>query len=256
MPIGVEISMEKSRIRPLPTMALRKPPPSEPGAGVSWVNISQFKAAKPFEKSVHKIHNSAISPRLIATMDILMPMRLIQMRRVYSFIMRALQTFGAHAAADQPARNGQHDKSDDKQHQTQREQRSNLQAGRSLAELICQWRRDRGPGGKQAAIDTVGVADHERDRHRFAQRTAQSQHDAANDAHTGIRQYAVAHDFPDGTAAAVGGFLQYVRHGLEHNPHTRRNKGNDHQGQHDAGSEDAAPDGRAREPAADDRNVV
>src|SRR3569832_2385934 len=100
MPIGVVFCLVFCWFCLLFLLALRKPPPSEPGAGVSWVNMSQFKAAKPFENSVHKIHNSAISPRLIATMDSVMPMRLIQMRRVYSFIMRALQAFGAHAAAD------------------------------------------------------------------------------------------------------------------------------------------------------------
>src|SRR5574340_795341 len=142
MPIGVAISMENNRIRPLPTMALRKPPPSEPGAGVSWVNMSQFRAAKPFENSVHKIHSSAISPRLIAAMDSVMPIRLIQMRRVYSFIIRASQTFGAHAAADQPARNGQHDEGDDKQHQSEREQGGNMQARHRFAEFIRQCRRD------------------------------------------------------------------------------------------------------------------
>src|SRR5512139_1753945 len=112
MPIGVAISMENNRMRPLPTMALRRPPPSDPGAGVSWVNRSQLSAAKPLENSVHKIHSSAASPRLIASMERVMPTRLIQMRRVYRLII-FLQPFGAHAAADQPARDRQHDKSDD-----------------------------------------------------------------------------------------------------------------------------------------------
>jgi hypothetical protein len=87
MPIGVEISIENSRISPLPTMALRRPPPSEPGAGVSWVNKSMLSAAKPLENSVHKIHISASRPKLIAIIDRPMPMRLIQIRRVYRLIM-------------------------------------------------------------------------------------------------------------------------------------------------------------------------
>src|SRR3569832_1942859 len=100
MPIGVEISMEKSRIRPLPTMALRKPPPSEPGAGVSWVNMSQFKAAKPFENNIHKIHNSAISPRLIATMDSVMPKQKNQKQQKNKNNKHTKQTNKTHAAAD------------------------------------------------------------------------------------------------------------------------------------------------------------
>ena len=45
--MGVENSTVKPTISRLPTMALRKPPPSDPGAGVSSVKNSHDRAEKP-----------------------------------------------------------------------------------------------------------------------------------------------------------------------------------------------------------------
>ena len=64
----------------LPTMALRKPPPSEPGAGVSLVNKLKSKAAKPLEKSTNKIQSKAIKPKDMATMDKVRPIKLVRLR--------------------------------------------------------------------------------------------------------------------------------------------------------------------------------
>jgi hypothetical protein len=47
MPMGVDTRVVTPMIIRLPTMALRKPPPSLPGAGVSWVKKSQPSAEKP-----------------------------------------------------------------------------------------------------------------------------------------------------------------------------------------------------------------
>ena len=58
------------------TMALAKPPPSEPGAGVDWVNMAQSRAAKPLDSSTNKIHSKTNRPKPIADMDKVKPTRL------------------------------------------------------------------------------------------------------------------------------------------------------------------------------------
>nr|GEU28454.1 hypothetical protein [Tanacetum cinerariifolium] len=113
--------------------------------------------------------------------------------------------------------------------------------------------RNRVTGSEQRERQLVGVTDHERDRHGFAQRAAQAQHDAAHDTGLGVRQYDLAHHFPAGAAEAVCGFLEHGRHDLEHVAHHRRDERDDHDGQDQRSGQDADAHGRAAEERADDR---
>ena len=79
-PMGVDTSTVKPTIIRLPTMALARPPPSEPGAGVDWVNMFQSSAAKPLVSSTLRIQSSTNKPSTIAPSDRVRPMALERWR--------------------------------------------------------------------------------------------------------------------------------------------------------------------------------
>ncbi|MCY1383905.1 hypothetical protein D9M69_720760 [compost metagenome] len=80
MPIGVDTSTEKPTISRLPTMALARPPPSVPGAGVDWVNMFQSSAAKPLLNSTNRIHSNTVRPSAIEPIERVRPTALDQRR--------------------------------------------------------------------------------------------------------------------------------------------------------------------------------
>jgi hypothetical protein len=61
-------------------MALAKPPPSEPGAGVLCVNLEKLKAEKPLNIKMVKIQSRKIKPMAMADMDKTKPMKLARLR--------------------------------------------------------------------------------------------------------------------------------------------------------------------------------
>ena len=79
-PMGVDTSTVKPTISRLPTMALAKPPPSEPGAGVDCVNMFQSKAAKPLDSSTLRIQSSTNRPSAMAPSERVRPMALERRR--------------------------------------------------------------------------------------------------------------------------------------------------------------------------------
>jgi len=79
-PIGVLIKVQLPTIIKLPTMALSKPPPSEPGAGVLCVNMPTFKDEKPLNIKMLKIHNKKTKPKAMADMDKKRPTVLLILR--------------------------------------------------------------------------------------------------------------------------------------------------------------------------------
>ena len=81
MPMGVATSAVRTTISTLPTIALASPPPSEPGAGVDWVNMAQSMAEKPFLNSTAKIQSSTTRPKAMAAIESVKPMRLTSLRR-------------------------------------------------------------------------------------------------------------------------------------------------------------------------------
>src|SRR6266702_4774487 len=97
----------------------------------------------------------------------------------------------------------------------------------------------------------MGVTDNERDRHRFTQRAAQTQHDAADDAGARIRHDDLPDDLPGRGAEAVTRLLQYVRYRLEHVTHDGRNEGYHHDYQHDGGGQNTDSKGWTLEQLAD-----
>jgi hypothetical protein len=64
-------------------MALRNPPPSEPGAGVSLMNKDSSRAANPLDNNTNKIHSNANNPTDMASMDRAKPMMFDLRRRKY-----------------------------------------------------------------------------------------------------------------------------------------------------------------------------
>ena len=75
MPIGVLTRVDKPTIIRLPTIALRRPPPSLPGAGVSPENIVVDSAPKPLASRVQRIQARTARPIAIASTDSAMPTR-------------------------------------------------------------------------------------------------------------------------------------------------------------------------------------
>ena len=119
-------------------------------------------------------------------------------------------------------RDGQHDEGDDEQDEAERDQRRRVEIADRFGEFVGDGGGDRRAGRQDRAGDAVRVADDERDRHGLAERAAEAEHDAADDADAGIGQHDVARHLPGGAAEAVGGFLQHRRHGLEHVARDRR----------------------------------
>ena len=75
---------DKPTIIKLPTMALRKPPPSVPGAGVSLVKMFQSSAAKPLVNKTTKIHSNTAKPNAMASIEVTLPQAFAKRRRRYS----------------------------------------------------------------------------------------------------------------------------------------------------------------------------
>ncbi len=78
MPTGVLTSVASPTIIRLPTMALARPPPSEPGAGVDCVNMFQSMALIPFVNSTTSIHSRTNKPSAMAIIDRAIPIRFFQ----------------------------------------------------------------------------------------------------------------------------------------------------------------------------------
>lgn len=140
---------------------------------------------------------------------------------------------------------------DEEQDQTQRYQRRYVQLAHGLVELVGDRRRDRRPRSHQRLAYPVGVADDERDGHGLAQRAAEAEHDAADDADAGIGQHHLPDDFPGRGAQPIGGFLDHRRHRLEHVAHDRGDEGQHHDPEDQACGEDADAVGRPGEDVAD-----
>jgi hypothetical protein len=77
------MSTDRPTIIKLPTIAFRRPPPSDPGAGVSLVNNVMSKAANPFENKTNNIQSNAIKPKDIANIDNVKPIRFVRRRLLY-----------------------------------------------------------------------------------------------------------------------------------------------------------------------------
>ncbi len=78
--MGVLIKVQAPTINALPTMALLRPPLGVPGAGVTWVNKSQFKALTPLNNKMARIQAKANNPSAMAANDKVKPMRLLSKR--------------------------------------------------------------------------------------------------------------------------------------------------------------------------------
>ena len=99
----------------------------------------------------------------------------------------------------------------------------------------------------------MGVAQHEGDGHRLAQRAAHAQEDAADHRRAGVGQHDVPDHFGGGGAQRVGRLLQAGGHGEEDFAHHRGNERDHHDRQHDAGREHADAQRRAAEQRAQHR---
>ncbi len=118
----------------------------------------------------------------------------------------------------------------------------------SLGELVGQRRGDAVGGIEQReGMELIHVADDEGHRHRLAQGSAQTQHDAADDPGLGVGQHHLVDRLPGGRTQPVGGFLEHRRRDLEDIAHHRRDERDDHDRQQDAGRQQAQTDRRPLE---------
>ena len=99
------------------------------------------------------------------------------------------------------------------------------------------------------------VADHERHRHRFAERAAETEHDAADDAGPRERQHDLVDHFPGRAAEGVGRLFQCRRHGFKHIARDRSDVRQHHDAENDAGGEHADAVGRPGEQRAQERHA-
>jgi hypothetical protein len=73
-------NVQDTTIIKLPTMALAKPPPGVPGAGVLCVNKSKFKAEKPLNIKIAKIQSKKTKPMTMADIESTKPKKLARLR--------------------------------------------------------------------------------------------------------------------------------------------------------------------------------
>jgi hypothetical protein len=66
--------------RRLPTIAFARPPPSDPGAGVLFINKERSRAENPLINKILRIHNKKIIPMTIAPIDRVRPILLERLR--------------------------------------------------------------------------------------------------------------------------------------------------------------------------------
>jgi hypothetical protein len=78
--MGVLSNEHETTIIKLPTMAFANPPPSEPGAGVLWVNMDKLKAEKPLNIKMLRIQSRNIKPMAMADIESTRPMKLALLR--------------------------------------------------------------------------------------------------------------------------------------------------------------------------------
>ena len=148
------------------------------------------------------------------------------------------------------------DKGDNKQNQAQLHQCRCVHAGLGFGEFVGQRRGDAVARHVQrSAVELVGVADDKGYRHGLPQRSAQTQHHAADDAVFGERQHDAPDDFPGGAADAVGRLFHHYRRLFEHVAHHRGDVRNDHDSQDNARRQNADAEGRAGEQLADNRDA-
>src|SRR5262249_42083677 len=98
--------------------------------------------------------------------------------------------------------------------------------------------------------DAMGVSDHERHRHRLAKRPPEAEHDAAHHARSRIGNDNYAHHLPSSSTQPIRRFLQDWRYGREDVAHDSADERQDHNGEDEAGSENADAEGwPAEQPA-------
>ena len=94
-------------------------------------------------------------------------------------------------AHEQEPGDRQHDEGDDEQNEAQDDQRGGVEIADRLGELVGDGRGDGVAGRQHGGGDVVGIADDEGDRHGLAERAAEPEHDAADDADAGVGQHHV-----------------------------------------------------------------
>ena len=111
-----------------------------------------------------------------------------------------------------------------------------MQTFTGLCKFIRQGRSDAVGSLKETQrIKLVEITYDKSHRHGFTNGSAQTQHDAANDARLRIGQNHFGYHLPSGGAQTVRRFFEQGWCDLKHISHHRRNERNDHDGQNDAG---------------------
>ena len=108
-----------------------------------------------------------------------------------------------------------------------------------LREVQRQQRGQRVGGREQREADLVRVADQHGQRHRLAERAAEAQHERAEDAGGRRRQHHLEDRLPARGAHAVGRLLHLVWHEAQRVLGDRRDRGQDHDGEHQRGRRQA-----------------
>ena len=104
-------------------------------------------------------------------------------------------------------------------------------------------------------MDPVGIADDKGNRHGLTHGPAQAEHDTADHPGPGIGQNHPADDLPGGGPDPVRGFLEDIGNNLEHIPHDRGHKRNNHDGENNSGRGHANAHGRAGQQGAKQRHT-
>src|SRR5450759_2498542 len=180
--MGVPIRVPTSVIIRLPAMALSRPP-ELPGGGVICTNTTGVSAGSPWSNSVNNIQHSQNRPNSMASTETDSPAALMMRRRVYKLSMAFAQSLLCSVAFALPqlvkhvARDGQDDEGDEEQDQAEFDQRGCVEFADRLVEFIGQCRGNAIAGHQQRLAQFMGIADHEGDRHGFAQCAPEPQHD-------------------------------------------------------------------------------
>src|SRR5262245_42019427 len=102
----------------------------------------------------------------------------------------------------------------------------------------------------------VRIADHESDGHRFAERAAEAEHDAADHADTGVRPYDVSRDLACRAPETVGRLFEHGWYCFKYVTRDRRDEGQDHDCENEARGKNADAVRRTGEQSRQQRNVT
>src|SRR5271157_5182935 len=239
----------------VPTIALPNPPPCSKGAGGSCANSAKLSFLPPRQISIHSTANSGIKARNVMPDTIQLRRRLMNVRgrykessssaksrRLFCLLQRGCSfclRFGSCSLQHHGS------KYVDQQSDRQQYQRGVHQDGdffaTSFGKAVCQQCGQSIRRREQRYRQPIRVTDKHRQCHGFAQRAPKGQENAAEHSLGSSWEEHSQDGLPPCGAESVGCHAQLGRHRRQRITTDRRNRGEQHDGEHDHRGKNTRP---------------